>query len=95
MRHFDPPQRGFHSGTGVADIMEGMRLGEQVAINMLREMVPCYNEHFSGFSLTTFDGQRLVILPPRHDKPRPWNDHADPSIEDEAGPTKDKGPILN
>jgi hypothetical protein len=44
-----------------SDGNESIRLGEQVAIGLLREQRACYNEEFSGFSLTTFDGAQIIV----------------------------------
>ncbi len=44
-----------------SDAVEGMNLGEQVAIALLKEMGPCVNERFKGFSLTKFDGTTIII----------------------------------
>jgi membrane-associated phospholipid phosphatase len=43
------------------DGVEGLRLGEAVAISMLRDYRNCYNEDFAGFSLTKFDGTTIGI----------------------------------
>jgi hypothetical protein len=44
-----------------SDSVEGMKLGEAVAISLLTDMRDCFNESFQGFSLTKFDGTRVVI----------------------------------
>jgi hypothetical protein len=44
-----------------SDDIEGMKLGEEVAIEILREMKMTANETFDGFSLTKFDGSRITI----------------------------------
>jgi hypothetical protein len=44
-----------------SDATESMKLGEQVAINLLREARSCYNEKFNGFSLTKFDGTTVTV----------------------------------
>lgn len=44
-----------------SDGIEGMKLGEAVTISILRDMKSCYNEDFSGFSLTKFDGTTITI----------------------------------
>jgi hypothetical protein len=44
-----------------SDGIEGLKLGEAVAISVLRDFQGCFNETFSGFSLTKFDGSSLVI----------------------------------
>ena len=35
---------------------EGLKLGEQVAMHILRDLAGCYAEVFGGFALTRFDG---------------------------------------
>ncbi|MGH7909911.1 MAG: vanadium-dependent haloperoxidase [Thermodesulfobacteriota bacterium] len=50
--------------TGVhyrSDAIEGLNLGEAVAIGMLTEMRSTYNEKFGGFSLTKFDAKAITI----------------------------------
>lgn len=44
-----------------SDYSESVKLGEAIAISMLRDQKSCYNETFSGFSLTKFDGTTIVI----------------------------------
>ena len=44
-----------------SDAVEGMRLGEQVAIAYLQDLRSTYTESFSGFSLTRFDGSQANI----------------------------------
>lgn len=44
-----------------SDIVEGLKLGEQVAIRLLTELKPTYNERFPGFTLTKFDGTTITI----------------------------------
>jgi len=44
-----------------SDGTESMKLGEQVAINLLTEARTCYNEKFDGFSLTKFDGTTITV----------------------------------
>lgn len=43
------------------DYSESLRLGEAVAIGILRDYANTYKEGFAGFSLTTFDGETIVI----------------------------------
>ncbi|OIJ11476.1 phosphoesterase [Anaerobacillus alkalilacustris] len=43
------------------DGVEGMRLGEAVAIEVLKDYRKTYNEKFSGFTLTKFDGTVITI----------------------------------
>ncbi|MGF1655074.1 MAG: vanadium-dependent haloperoxidase [Actinomycetales bacterium] len=40
---------------------EGLRLGEQVAIGVLRDQRPTYPELDQSFSFTSFDGERITI----------------------------------
>lgn len=40
---------------------EGMKLGEQVAICILRDMAASYVEDFGVFQLTRFDGSKITI----------------------------------
>jgi hypothetical protein len=42
------------------DYADSVVLGETVAISMLRDMASCWNEPFSGFSFTKFDGTRIT-----------------------------------
>lgn len=44
-----------------SDGVEGLKLGETVAIQILADMRECYNERFDGFSLTKFNGQTITI----------------------------------
>ncbi len=44
-----------------SDGIEGLKLGESVAIEILRDFRKTYNESFSGFSLTKFDGTTINI----------------------------------
>ena len=46
-----------------SDGVEGMRLGEEIALSMLRDLVTVYNEQFPGFSLTRFNGTPVTICP--------------------------------
>jgi hypothetical protein len=46
-----------------SDGVEGMRLGEEIALSMLRDVATLYNEPFAGFSLTRFDGTPITICP--------------------------------
>ncbi|MEO6393969.1 MAG: vanadium-dependent haloperoxidase [Pyrinomonadaceae bacterium] len=43
------------------DYTESIKLGEAITISMLRDQKSCYNEPFTGFSLTKFDGTTIVI----------------------------------
>ena len=43
------------------DGIEGMNLGEAVAIGILQDYSTTYNEAFQGFSLTKFDGTTITI----------------------------------
>lgn len=44
-----------------SDATESLKLGEAVAISILRDQKGCYNEAFGGFSLTKFDGTTIII----------------------------------
>jgi hypothetical protein len=44
-----------------SDANESLKLGEQIAIGILREQRACYNEVFNGFSLTKFDGTTITV----------------------------------
>ena len=44
-----------------SDSVEGMFLGEEVAINVLRDLRLGYYEEFKGFHLTKFDGTEIII----------------------------------
>ncbi|MFY3740396.1 MAG: hypothetical protein HMLIMOIP_000834 [Candidatus Nitrosomirales archaeon] len=44
-----------------SDIIEGMKLGEEVSILVLAEMRLTFNENFGGFFLTKFDGTQITI----------------------------------
>jgi len=44
-----------------SDATESFKLGEQVAIGLIRDQKSCFNEHFNGFSLTKFDGTVITV----------------------------------
>jgi len=44
-----------------SDGVEGLKLGEAVAISVLADMHGCYNERFDGFSLTKFGGTFVTV----------------------------------
>jgi PAP2 superfamily len=44
-----------------SDGIQGMLLGEAVAISVLSDYRSAYNERFSGFSLTKFDGTTITV----------------------------------
>jgi len=44
-----------------SDATESMKLGEAIAIGILKDQRSCYNEVFNGFSLTKFDGTTIVV----------------------------------
>ena len=44
-----------------SDATESHKLGEAIAIGILREQRACYNEVFNGFSLTKFDGTTVTV----------------------------------
>ena len=43
------------------DIVEGMLLGEAVAISLLRDQGHLYNENYQGFTFTKFDGTTITV----------------------------------
>lgn len=44
-----------------SDATESLKLGEAVAISILKDQKGCYNELFDGFTLTKFDGSTIKI----------------------------------
>jgi hypothetical protein len=44
-----------------SDATESLKLGEQVAIGILKDQRSCYNEAFGGFTLTKFDGTVSIV----------------------------------
>ena len=44
-----------------SDGNESLKLGEQIAIGILRDQRACYNEVFNGFSLTKFDETTITV----------------------------------
>lgn len=46
----------FHS-----DAIDGLKLGEAVALSVMRDMKDCFGELFRGFSLTKFDGTITTV----------------------------------
>ncbi len=44
-----------------SDGIGGMKLGEQMALDLLADRSALYNEDFGGWSLTTFEGRRVTI----------------------------------
>ncbi|MDQ2977100.1 MAG: vanadium-dependent haloperoxidase [Acidobacteriota bacterium] len=44
-----------------SDATESLKLGEHLAIGILRDQRACYNENFGGFSLTKFDGTTVTV----------------------------------
>lgn len=52
------------NGAGVhwrSDAYHSLRLGEQVAISILRDMIKTLPETFEAFTFTSFDGELVVI----------------------------------
>jgi hypothetical protein len=43
------------------DATESLKLGEEIAIRFMREEKSCFNESFTGFSLTKFDGTTITV----------------------------------
>ena len=44
-----------------SDATESMKLGEEIAIGILKDQKTSYNEVFNGFSLTKFDGTTVIV----------------------------------
>jgi hypothetical protein len=44
-----------------SDYQQSLLLGEAVAISILRDQKPTYNEDFHGFTFTKFDGTRITV----------------------------------
>ena len=44
-----------------SDANESLKLGEEIAIGILRDQRSCYNEAFGGFRLTRFNGSPVVV----------------------------------
>ena len=44
-----------------SDVVEGNKLGEAVSIGIMQDMKAAYNEPFSGYTLTKFDGTTITI----------------------------------
>jgi hypothetical protein len=44
-----------------SDATESLKLGEAIAIGILKDQRNCYNEVFNGFSLTRFDGTTVTV----------------------------------
>lgn len=44
-----------------SDSIESMRVGEALAIGILRDQRKLYNENFSGFTFTKFDGTKITV----------------------------------
>lgn len=44
-----------------SDYQQSLLLGEAVAISILRDQQPTYNEDFHGFTFTRFDGARVTV----------------------------------
>ena len=44
-----------------SDAAESLKLGEALAISVLKDQKRCYNEPFGGFSLTKFDGTTVTV----------------------------------
>ena len=44
-----------------SDAAESLKLGEAVAISILRDHRGCYNESFNGFTFTKFDGTTVTV----------------------------------
>ena len=44
-----------------SDATESLKLGEAIAIGIMKDHRACYNEVFNGFSLTKFDGSTVIV----------------------------------
>lgn len=44
-----------------SDATESLKLGEQIAMGILKDHKGCFNEIFNGFSLTRFDGSTVTV----------------------------------
>jgi hypothetical protein len=44
-----------------SDAMESLKLGEAIAISLLRDQRALYNERFDGFTFTKFDGTTITV----------------------------------
>jgi hypothetical protein len=44
-----------------SDARESLKLGEAIAISVLRDQKACYNERFGGFTFTKFDGTKVTV----------------------------------
>jgi hypothetical protein len=44
-----------------SDAMESLKLGEAIAISLLRDQRALYNEGFDGFTFTKFDGTKITV----------------------------------
>ncbi len=44
-----------------SDATASLKLGEAIAISIMRDQKACYNEQFNGFSLTKFDGTTVTV----------------------------------
>ena len=44
-----------------SDATESLKLGEAIAISVLRDQRETYNEHFTGFKFTRFDGTPMTV----------------------------------
>ncbi|HEV8348491.1 MAG TPA: hypothetical protein VGQ16_18070 [Vicinamibacterales bacterium] len=45
----------------LSDGIGGLKLGEEVALSVLRDMKDCFTQLFRGFSLTRFDGTTITV----------------------------------
>jgi len=44
-----------------SDVVEGNKLGQAVSISIMEDMKPAYNEPYSGYTLTQFDGTTVTM----------------------------------
>lgn len=45
----------------LSDATESLKLGEQIAIDLLSDQKTCFNEKFDGYELTKFDGTKILV----------------------------------
>ena len=44
-----------------SDAMQSLKLGESIAMSILKDQRATYNEHFDGFTFTKFDGTVVTV----------------------------------
>ena len=48
-------------GPAVVDALGVMLLGEAIGISLLRDQAHLYNENYTGFTFTKFDGTQITV----------------------------------